>query len=454
MCQIIALKTTLKKLNRIYNDEYLMLDIEDSLDLKGGDYYAGAVILEDEQLIVSENSVENIIKSILFFIDSKDKSPKYLEILFFSRQQPEMELGEVKEQPYIHSKHPGFILAVHGTVHNDKKLAAELNLNIGADTEIFQELMIPDWGLAEGSFAIIGINNNDHEIIKYSCGLEIWEKELMVNGRHLGSMVATCPMKFIESKTQDVYPVSLAYKENRKTLYVAFSGGMDIALSTYHAINYGNYNKVVLNYFAWGSKAEKSEISQLDKFIDFYSSVDLFQNITFEIDIIDAKEYFRSYFEINGATPPKIFSGNTSAHGSIEETESPLAYVPYRNTQFALLLASKAEANNITDVDFLFGLNLSEGMVFMDNSEGWLETVSKMVKFGAKDFRVSSGYNVIAPYFSRTKTNMIKEFKEEYPLDHLETLLELSVSCYYPNLDGTPCGKCGSCILRDKAINQ
>jgi 7-cyano-7-deazaguanine synthase len=136
------------------------------------------------------------------------------------------------------------------------------------------------------------------------------------------------------------------------------------------------------------------------------------------------------------------------------ETESPLSYVPYRNTQFAILLASKAEALHLQNVDILFGLNLSEGMVFMDNSEGWLEAINQTIKLGGKDFEYTGTYEVIAPYYPRTKTNMLKEFKEDFGFAPLEQLLLLSKSCYYPNPDGTPCGKCGSCILREKAIQK
>jgi 7-cyano-7-deazaguanine synthase in queuosine biosynthesis len=49
---------------------------------------------------------------------------------------------------------------------------------------------------------------------------------------------------------------------------------------------------------------------------------------------------------------------------------------------------------------------------------------------------------------------MLKEFKEDFGINILEKLLNLSKSCYYPNEDGSTCGKCGSCILREKALQK
>jgi 7-cyano-7-deazaguanine synthase len=157
---------------------------------------------------------------------------------------------------------------------------------------------------------------------------------------------------------------------------------------------------------------------------------------------------------MNEAPLPKISIFNYESSAEFEETESPLSYVPYRNTQFAILLASRAEALQLKNVDLLFGLNLSEGMVFMDNSEGWIESISNVVKFGGKDFTYTGTYDVISPYFPKTKTNMLKEFKETFGIALLEQLLSLSKSCYYPKSDGSPCGECGSCILREKAVEK
>jgi 7-cyano-7-deazaguanine synthase len=203
-----------------------------------------------------------------------------------------------------------------------------------------------------------------------------------------------------------------------------------------------------MNYFAWGSKAENTEIEQLQDFKKLFASE--FPETQIVIKLREAEYYFDEYFKINKASFPKI-SLHSSNKAEAAETEAPLAYVPYRNTQFAILLASICEADNMENVDMLFGLNLSEGMVFMDNSEGWLESISNTIKYGGKDSKLTYTYNVIAPYFARTKTNMLLEFKKEFGEIIYERLLNLSKSCYYPDDEGQPCGKCGSCILREKA---
>jgi 7-cyano-7-deazaguanine synthase in queuosine biosynthesis len=223
---------------------------------------------------------------------------------------------------------------------------------------------------------------------------------------------------------------------------------MDIAFSTYKAISEGIYSRIVLHYFDWGSRAAAAERTTLHNFARFY--MDSF-GIPTDVVIIDARGYFENFFDI-ADVQSKI--ADKDAVGDSDETESPIAYVPYRNSQFAMLLASVAEGKNLLNVDILFGLNLSEGMVFMVNSEGWLESIQSGVRYGGKDFSITGTYDVIAPYFPRTKTNMLKEFREEFGVEVWQKIIEKSFSCYYPEEDGTSCGKCGSCILRQKAIQK
>ncbi len=450
MCQIIALKTTKKKFKKISKNGDILSSIENLLQKKGGDYYSWALISSEVNFYNTETDFDDVIGEITYTLHTSDiKKNDSVQILFFSRQQPEMELSVVQNQPYTTKINSSFIFAVHGTIHNDKELAKEYGVEIAADTEILQYMPISDWHKAEGSFTVIGIDECGTPMV-YENGLKIWKNKLDFNGVHLADVVSTGSLNFLEpelinlKKIQDKIP--------SKVLMASFSGGMDIALSVYKSLSSGEYHSLIMNYFAWGSKAEEAEIKQLEKFKEFYSSE--FPDIKVIIKLREAEYYFDEYFKINNALLPKISLNNKDSVADKNETESPLAYVPYRNTQFAILLASICEANNAKNVDIIFGLNLSEGMVFMDNSEGWLETISNTIKYGGKDSKVTETYNVISPYFSRTKTNMIKEFKADYGKKTLKNLLGISISCYYPDEDGTPCGECGSCILRKKSLKK
>lgn len=444
MCQIIALKTTNKKFKKLADDSIFANTIQNLLEEKGGDYYSATIKTEKGVKNFSNLlGIKRPLKQIKKWL--KDKKIKgSISVLLFSRQQPEMEISNVQEQPY-HTK-DDLIFAVHGTVHNDKELSRKYNVDIKADTEIFQHLPEEDWNKAEGTYCIIGLSPYSEMIVVVEHGLKVWSNRIVIDGKHYADIISTTDLSVFNP-----YILETPQKQKDSTLFVAFSGGMDIALSTYKMLATGNYNKLVLNYFAWGSIAEAEEINQLQSFKEFYSKQ---FDIDVEVEIWDAKGYFDEYFKLNEAPYPKISIHNTSSSGEETETESPLAYVPYRNTQFALLMASKAEAKNLKNVDFLFGLNLSEGMVYMDNSEGWLDLINGVVKYGGKDYSLSGTYNIVAPYFPRTKTNMLKEFKNTFGLDTIQQLLDLSRSCYYPNPDGSPCGKCGSCLLREKALEK
>jgi 7-cyano-7-deazaguanine synthase in queuosine biosynthesis len=447
MCQIIALKTTKKKLKKISKDKYIQLVLQKHLENKGGDYYSGGLTTKELTYKISEKaSVAEIIKEALSFLEHNSFKKGDVQLLLFSRQQPEMEISKVKNQPYTKDD---CLIAIHGTIYNDKELAKDLGVKIKADTEIFKYLPITNWDKAKGAYAIISINHESYPLIVEN-GLKIWKYKLTQS--HPGKKNYLADV-FTTGEISAFKPNAITLVDEyskRDILFAAFSGGMDISLSVFNALANNNYKKLVLNYFAWGSKAEENEMLQLEKFKDFYSIN--FPGLEVEVKIWEAEKYFNEYFEMNGAPLPKISVFNYESEAESLEAESPLSYVPYRNTQFAILLASKAEALGLKNVDILFGLNLSEGMVFMDNSEGWLEAINQTIKLGGKDFEYTGSYNIIAPYYPRTKTNMLKEFKENYGFAILEQLLSLSKSCYYPNADGSPCGKCGSCLLREKAL--
>ena len=451
MCQIITIKTETKLFPAILN-EYKEI-LERLLKDKGGDYFSASFFLKGNNGGIQEkrnvdffsNNFGDWFKALKkLAISDEFKIEREMVVLLFSRQQPEMEISDAEEQPYSLSKRK---IAVHGTIHNDKELAKEHNFEIKTDTEVFKYLVL-DHPNIQGTFVAVEVND-DLQINIRENGLKIWHNFLLKGKEFLGTITATTDLGFLNSTSNiDLNEYTVAYSDINRTLFASFSGGMDISLSTFYALRLSHYSKLVLNYFDWGSNASQMEKKTLEKYKIFIES---YIGLQTDINIIEAKDYFKAFFKI-ADTGSKI--SEKGAEGSIEETESPIAYVPYRNSQFALLLASIAEEKQIKNADLLFGLNLSEGMVFMDNSEGWLKAIEEVVKYGGKDFSVTGSYRVLAPYFSRTKTNIIKEFSSMFGETLLNHILNISFSCYYPQPDGSPCGKCGSCILRKKAIKE
>ncbi len=449
MCQIISMKSlgSAKLLADLteHKEEFKSL-----LLLKGEDYFSAGILAKNKstqklnqkpiQLSIITHKVEDLFSSLTkilngdSFIDCTS-----VGLILFSRQKPEMERDKPETQPYFIDEG---IIAIHGTIINDKELAEERDLTITIDTEIFKTYAIGD-DRVNGTFACIQITN-DINIVVRDNGLKLWRANINDSST---SVISTGNLDFLSKDPTEILTFPIRENQDR-ILFTAFSGGMDIALSTYKALSTGIYQSAQLNYFDWGSNASKEEIKTLHTFAKFYS---LEFNLPVSINIIQAEDYFAAFFNI-AEVRSKI--SDSKAIGDIAETESPIAYVPYRNTQFAMLLSTIAEGKNYKNIDILFGLNLSEGMVFMDNSEGWLNAIQETIRYGGKDFKITGGYNIIAPYFPRTKTNMIKEFKEEFGQMALNNLLDKSYSCYYPKEDGSPCGECGSCILRKQALQK
>ncbi len=445
MCQIIAMTTRGPNCSQTLLDdiENKEKEFKRLLNLKGDDYFSVGILSRNK---VNSNPIQfgmNAISTGYLFSSLKKMlrgesfaTSSEMGIILFSRQKPEMEREQPEIQPYFIEEG---MIAVHGTIINDKELAEARDLNIEVDTEVFRTYAIGDDRI-HGTFACIQITNNIN-IVTRDNGLKLWRANIGDSGT---SVVSTGNLDFLNKSSHEIVTFPDRPKEGR-TLFAAFSGGMDIALSTYKALSTGKYERAILNYFDWGSVSSDLELHTINDFAKYYSNV---FGISIGINIINCGEYFNDFFKITGAET-KI--ADQEAEGEAGETEAPIAYFPYRNTHFAMLLASMAEAKEYKNIDILFGLNLSEGMVFGDNSEGWLNAIQETVRYGGKSFEVTGGYNVVAPFFPRTKTNMLKEFKDEFSNVVLQELIDKSFSCYYP-IAGKACNKCGSCILRAKAI--
>lgn len=444
MCQIIGIRTKVDQVQKIM--EYHSENIINTLSKKGGDYFSVVALNSEGKHVYSAKDKDAFLEALDDDIQ-KEIAKNFLSgneiaLVFFSRQAPEMELDAApEEQPYLLDNS---VIAVHGTIHNDSELAAEFGFDIKVDTEIFKHLFIKEDAI-EGTFTAIEVTESLEFIIRDN-GLGYWQSTINTpGGEYLGDVVATTEIEF-DFLEEHLTKIELE-PENKKTLFAAFSGGMDIAFSTAEALSTGEYKNAILNYFDWGSNASSDEIKTLQNFKDLYKKL---YDTDIIINYIKCNNYFKEYFDINQA---HFKLNDPEAIGDIKETEKPIAYVPYRNTQFAMLLASIAEADELIDIDIIFGLNLSEGMVFMDNAEPWLKAVNNVIKYGGSDFTTTGTYNVIAPFFERTKTNMLKEFKDKHGADVFKKILDTSFSCYYPK-KGEPCGKCGSCILREKALQR
>jgi len=434
MCQIIELKNTNSKIISylIENKERL----KKSLDFKGGEGYSFTFFNNINHDYFSIKTLDfndgwqETIKNLISWNDD------YVIGVLFSRQRPEMENENVELPPYWNKDQTKFIW-LHGTISNVEELEKKYNKKVMVDSEV---LLFAEEKEIEGNYSAIIVkqyNTGQFGSIKIDKGLGFY------NYYNEGVIINTTDPDYPHRG----YPQTITFGDD---LIVSYSGGMDITMSLIHQIKLKKnitgeeYNNIYLLYFDYGARAKEKEIESLFKMKEYLRK---HYSINIEAKVLNVDGIIQDISKIYQRDIKLI---NKDSKADVREAESTLAYIPFRNTIFAELMAIFAEGRELEKVDFLFGLNLSEGMVFMDNSEIWLDHINKLIKRAGKKFYPK--WQVKAPFYNYTKINMLKNMIKNFGEDKINELLEISYSCYYPQENGSPCGECGSCLLRKKAL--
>jgi len=413
--------------------------------------------------------------------------------VFFSRQAPEMELenNDTKAAPYMVDDK---LVWMHGTIANVPQIEKIINKQIKVDSEALAyaslladkcnmkiegvyfglvfDLKMFKKRMSEDEIHIIPTNVNEFFELIYN-GIGLWlyrdvENDWVDTWYTTDSSIDNDTTSHLEKigECELFIPDYQQHKKTKDIIYVSYSGGMDITLSVYAFLKdsigkvYGNLScdhlithtnkEVKLIYFDYGARARKQEIRALDKFYEFLKKE--FPQIKFTVEIYDVREIFN---QLSNFSKYESKLMKEDSHGEKAETESNLAYVPYRNTEFGLILGAMIDRDLETDKTFipyvLFGLNLTELGIYVDNTEIWLESMVRIIEYGGKSYKKVNG---LAPFINVTKTNMIAFMIKKYGYAKTKELLDIAFSCYYPDENGEPCGKCGSCILREKAIER
>jgi 7-cyano-7-deazaguanine synthase in queuosine biosynthesis len=445
MCQIIYLRE--KEKNSLI--KFLLNEkerLKNSLNFKGGEGYSFFLY---ERINSSkkyrftkisslnfEDGFQDILKKLINNTGPKVTSRR---LVLFSRQRPEIEKENVPLPPYFNEDETKAVW-MHGTIQNVEELEKKYGFKVDVDTEVLIQGI--DRNEIKGNYSALValLDRNDFLIYDNGLGWYAFEKEKV-------EIITTDP---------GFYDNDLHLNESDPevdTLIVSYSGGMDVAVSTMYEIkkrikNGNPFKNIYLVYFDYGARARKQEIEASRKMIEklkyIYKAFDI--DAVIELEIINIKPMMQNIAAIFNKEIKLI---DKNAEADSREAESTLAYIPMRNTIFIELLGAFAEGRNITRANFLLGLNLSEGMVYLDNSEAWLLEINELIKRCGKEYYPH--WRVFAPFYNKTKINMLKEFKKEFGDHNLKEVLDIAFSCYYPRKDGSPCGKCGSCLLRQKA---
>jgi 7-cyano-7-deazaguanine synthase len=124
----------------------------------------------------------------------------------------------------------------------------------------------------------------------------------------------------------------------------------------------------------------------------------------------------------------------------------PATYVPARNTVFLSLALALAEAAGAHDI--FIGVNALDYSGYPDCRPEFIRAFEKAANLGTKAGAEGEKFKIHAPLIKMTKGEIVKLGRK------LGVDFDMTHSCYDPSPDGTPCGKCDSCLLREKGFKE
>jgi 7-cyano-7-deazaguanine synthase len=128
------------------------------------------------------------------------------------------------------------------------------------------------------------------------------------------------------------------------------------------------------------------------------------------------------------------------------DEQIPVTYVPARNTILLSLALAWAESLGITDIGF--GANALDYSGYPDCRPEYMHAFEAMADLGTKAGVEGARFRIHAPLMEMGKAQIIQSGLSlglDYGLTH---------SCYDPEEDGRPCGRCDSCALRAKGFAE
>lgn len=211
---------------------------------------------------------------------------------------------------------------------------------------------------------------------------------------------------------------------------VLFSGGVDSTTCLALAIEKFGKENVIPVSIRYGQKHIK-ELEATKNLLDYYGLEGI------ELDLTPLFTYSNcSLLNHSDVAIPK-----DSYAKQLEAIDSkPLStYVPFRNGLFLSTAASIALSKDCSTIYYGAHSDDAAGNAYPDCSEAFNTAINTAIYEGS-----GKTLKVEAPFVSLTKADIIREGLR------LGVPYELTWSCY----EGTthPCGKCGTCIDREKAF--
>lgn len=124
----------------------------------------------------------------------------------------------------------------------------------------------------------------------------------------------------------------------------------------------------------------------------------------------------------------------------------PVTYVPARNTVFLSLALAWAESLGAYDI--FIGVNALDYSGYPDCRPEFIRAFERTANLATKAGVEGRRFKVHAPLIKLSKAGIIRLGRK------LGVDFSITHSCYDPAPDGTPCGRCDSCLLREKGFKE
>jgi len=124
----------------------------------------------------------------------------------------------------------------------------------------------------------------------------------------------------------------------------------------------------------------------------------------------------------------------------------PSTYVPARNTIFLSLALGWAEVLGANDI--VIGVNALDYSGYPDCRPEFIGAFERLANLATRAGVEGARFRVHTPLITLSKAEIIRrgiELGLDYGLTH---------SCYDPEPDGRPCGRCDSCVLRARGFRE
>ena len=216
-------------------------------------------------------------------------------------------------------------------------------------------------------------------------------------------------------------------------ILVLSSGGVDSTTCLAMAVaEVGAENVLALSVY-YGQKHDK-EIQAAKKVAEYYGV----QRMELDLSVIFAGSNCSLLKQSTEEIPLRSYAQQ------IEEThgEHPVStYVPFRNGLFLSSAASIALSHGCSKIMYGAHADDAAGAAYPDCSLDFVNAMNQAIYLGS-----GNQLTIEAPFVSLTKADVVKKGLE------LGVPYELTWSCYEGG--EKPCGKCGTCIDRQKAFEK